>query len=238
MLLGACFYFLRRASTAVNFIALLGIAIIAVIGLKMLDHLGAGALGALTMGCTVSYIWSRYPEPSIQHASLMKEWLNFAWKVAQPVLFAAVGASLSLRSLAQQGNTVWLSVVVILLALAVRVVVSFGSVSGAQLTLVEKLFIAAAWLPKATVQASIGAIPLFAAQELDNDTFIGYSERILSSAVIAILITAPLGATAIRKLGPQYLKQSQDHAVLTNERSQLSDSFSDVKVKRMGRCCG
>jgi solute carrier family 9B (sodium/hydrogen exchanger), member 1/2 len=67
----------------------------------------------------------------------------------------------------------------------------FLSVRFSGITLKEKLFCMIAYLPKATVQAAIGAIPLAAG--------VSSGKMILASAVIAVLITSPLGAVGIEK---------------------------------------
>ena len=61
---------------------------------------------------------------------------------------------------------------------------------GSKLNFHEKLFSMMAYTPKSTVQAAIGAVPLAVGVES--------GELILAVAVLSILITAPLGATAIK----------------------------------------
>ena len=63
------------------------------------------------------------------------------------------------------------------------------SLAGTSLTLKERLFCIIAYLPKATVQAAIGSVPLAMGLPCGN--------IILSVAVLAIIITAPLGAFGI-----------------------------------------
>ena len=70
--------------------------------------------------------------------------------------------------------------------------------SGTILENKEKLFCAIAYMPKATVQAAIGAIPLAMGLEAGN--------LILTVAVLAIIITAPLGAVGIDRLQRRLLK--------------------------------
>lgn len=80
-------------------------------------------------------------------------------------------------------------VILILLALAVRMIGVWTSLIGTHLTKKEKLFSLIAYSPKATVQAAIGGIPLAMGLEA--------GEIILTVSVLAILITAPLGALGI-----------------------------------------
>ena len=74
--------------------------------------------------------------------------------------------------------------------------------TGARLSWKERVFTVIAYLPKATVQAAIGATPL--AVGLQS------GEIILAIAVLAILITAPIGAFLIDLLSPHLLTQTKD----------------------------
>ena len=79
--------------------------------------------------------------------------------------------------------------IVILLALILRTIGTWLSVSGSILNTKEKIFTAIAYMPKATVQAAIGGVPLALG--------LPAGELILTVSVLAILITAPIGAFGI-----------------------------------------
>ena len=79
-------------------------------------------------------------------------------------------------------------IAVMLIALLFRVLGVFASLLKTTFNFKEKLFCAIAYLPKATVQAAIGAIPL--------SVGLAGGEIILTCTVLSILITAPLGAFA------------------------------------------
>jgi len=81
------------------------------------------------------------------------------------------------------------------------------------------LFVSLAWLPKATVQAAIGSLALDNSKALpeereDKFSMITNGEKVLTIAVLSILITAPIGAIAIRltagKLLPKTSKDTDD----------------------------
>ena len=74
----------------------------------------------------------------------------------------------------------------ILLALLIRSLGVSLCLAGTQLSLKERLFCIIAYLPKATVQAAIGSVPMAMG--------LPCGQLVLSVAVLAILITAPLGA--------------------------------------------
>lgn len=108
------------------------------------------------------------------------------WQAAEILLFVLVGAAVDIRYTMEAGAG---AVLMILLALVVRSLGTALCVAGTKLTRRERLFCVLAYLPKATVQAAIGATPL--AMGLDC------GKIVLSVAVLAILITAPMGAIAM-----------------------------------------
>jgi NhaP-type Na+/H+ or K+/H+ antiporter len=108
------------------------------------------------------------------------------WVFAELLLFVLVGAAVDIRVIPAIG---WNAFFVIFGALLVRMLGVFVSVSRTKLNFRERLFAALAYLPKATVQAAIGSIPL--------SMGITGGETILAVAVLAILFTAPLGAFLI-----------------------------------------
>ncbi|MGN0686850.1 MAG: cation:proton antiporter [Oscillospiraceae bacterium] len=108
------------------------------------------------------------------------------WLAAEVMLFVLVGAAVDIRYTLTAGAS---AIAMILLALAFRAVGVAICLIGAKLTAREKLFCVIAYLPKATVQAAIGAVPL--------SLGLPCGKTVLSVAVLAILITAPLGAIGI-----------------------------------------
>jgi len=108
------------------------------------------------------------------------------WVGAEVLLFVLIGAAVDIRSLADVGL---LSVAIVFAALILRIAGVYISLIGTDLNKKERLFCSIAYLPKATVQAAIGAIPLSAGVTSGN--------TILSVAVLAIMITAPLGAVGV-----------------------------------------
>ena len=108
---------------------------------------------------------------------------NKLWATAEILLFVLVGATVDPSYAMAAGPK---AVLLILLALVVRSVGVQVCLLGAHLTLKERLFCAVSYLPKATVQAAIGGVPLAMG--------LGCGKLVLTVAVLAILITAPLGA--------------------------------------------
>ncbi len=111
---------------------------------------------------------------------------NKLWVAAEVILFVLVGATVDISYIMKAGI---LSVMVVLGALVIRMLGVYISLLGTKLTAKEKLFCMLAYTPKATVQAAIGGIPLTMG--------LACGEMVLTVAVLAILITAPLGAIGV-----------------------------------------
>lgn len=108
------------------------------------------------------------------------------WVVAEIMLFVLVGASVNINYALNAGIK---TVILILCVLLFRMLGVFVCLLKTKLSNKEKIFCMIAYTPKATVQAAIGGVPL--AMGLDC------GEIVLTVAVIAILITATLGAFGI-----------------------------------------
>lgn len=108
------------------------------------------------------------------------------WVAAEILLFVLVGATVDIRlAIAAGGKVIGLLFIV----LAFRMVGVFVSLLRTKLNHKERLFCMIAYIPKATVQAAIGGIPL--AMGLSSGNIV------LTVAVLSILITAPLGAFGV-----------------------------------------
>ena len=108
------------------------------------------------------------------------------WVGAEILLFVLVGATVDIKYAVGAGLS---AVVVILFSLLFRMAGVFVCMIKTQLTFKERVFCMIAYLPKATVQAAIGSLPLAMG--------LPCGKIVLTVAVLAILITAPLGAFGI-----------------------------------------
>lgn len=108
------------------------------------------------------------------------------WVAAEVFLFVLVGATVNINYIGKVGVK---ALIVIFGALVFRMPGVFVCMLGTDTTKKERLFAMLAYTPKATVQAAIGGIPLAMG--------LPCGEAVLSVAVLAIVITAPLGAFAI-----------------------------------------
>ena len=108
------------------------------------------------------------------------------WIAAEVVLFVLVGAAVDIRYTLSAGIA---AVFMIFIALIFRTAGVLICTIKTKLNMKERIFCVIAYLPKATVQAAIGSVPLAAG--------LACGKIILSVAVLAIIITAPLGALGI-----------------------------------------
>lgn len=118
------------------------------------------------------------------------------WLAAQLLLFVLVGATVDL-SYALQATIP--ALIVIVVALGFRVLGVLVCLMKTKLSTKEKLFCVIAYMPKATVQAAIGGIPLAMGLECGS--------IVLTVAVIAIIVTAPLGAFGIDQTYKRWLSK-------------------------------
>ncbi|MRI80653.1 sodium:proton antiporter [Aerococcaceae bacterium DSM 109653] len=139
----------------------------------------SGLISVMAMGATI------YQDYSIL-ANRLSHKFSKIWVAAELILFILVGATVDLNYLANAGI---LALVLIGLVLSARFIGVFVALLHTPLSIKERLFCAIAYLPKATVQAAIGGIPLAAGVEAGN--------TILTISVLAIILTAPLGALGI-----------------------------------------
>ena len=137
----------------------------------------SGLLAVVSMACMLKV-------KSIAFVSKrLSEKFGKLWLAAEVILFVLVGAAVDIRYTMEAGAA---AVLMIMVALVFRSIGVLICLAGTALNRRERIFCVIAYLPKATVQAAIGSVPL--AMGLPCGSIV------LSVAVLAILITAPLGA--------------------------------------------
>jgi NhaP-type Na+/H+ or K+/H+ antiporter len=138
-----------------------------------------------------------------EQAKEIQKSYNGLWQGFEILLFTLVGIATDVHYAFSKEGAILVGI--ILLALLFRSLGVFVSILATSFTGKEKLFIIISYLPKATVQASIGAIAL--SEGLACGTLV------LTGAVISILITAPLGAILMDNLYPKLLDRMQSDCV-------------------------
>lgn len=124
---------------------------------------------------------------------------NKLWIGAEIMLFVLVGATVDLHYVTSEGI---LAVTLIFLVLIFRMAGVWVCLIKTSLTTKERIFCCFGYMPKATVQAAIGGIPLAMGLSCGN--------LVLAVAVLAILITAPLGAFLIEQSYRKLLTKNKE----------------------------
>ncbi len=137
----------------------------------------SGLLAVVSMACVLKL-------RSIKAVSArLSEKFGKLWLAAEVLLFVLVGAAVDIRYTMGAGLA---AVFMIFTALIFRTIGVLICLAGTVMYWKERLFCVIAYLPKATVQAAIGSVPMAMG--------LPCGQIVLSVAVMAILITAPLGA--------------------------------------------
>jgi NhaP-type Na+/H+ or K+/H+ antiporter len=180
----------------------------------------ASLLGVMAVGFIIL-------EKSEPIAHLISQKLKKLWIFAELLLFALVGAQVNIHVAWKAGLA---GMLVIFVGLVFRSVGTYISLLGTPFDWKERLFCVVAYIPKATVQAAIGAVPLAAG--------VASGEVILAVAVLSILLTAPIGAVGIMIFGEKIL----DHGELSvyrfkelREKLELPHVGERVRSRRSGK---
>jgi solute carrier family 9B (sodium/hydrogen exchanger), member 1/2 len=150
----------------------------------------ASLLGVMTMGIVIV-------ERKIVLAERLAVKFNKVWVFVELTLFVLVGAAVNIQV---AFNTGLIGIFIILAGLFMRSLGVLIATLMSDFSLKERLFLVVSFLPKATVQAAIGGIPLALG--------VANGEIILALAVLSIIISAPIGAIGIDTLSKPLLKET------------------------------
>ena len=153
----------------------------------------SGLLAVVSMACMIKI----KSAPIV--SKRLSEKFGKLWVAAEVMLFVLVGAVVDIRYTLGAGAA---AVLMIAIALGFRAVGVCLCLAGTKLNRRERLFGIIAYLPKATVQAAIGSVPLAAG--------LPCGQLVLSVAVLSILITAPLGAVGMDLTYRKFLEKEKE----------------------------
>ncbi|WP_454053186.1 cation:proton antiporter [Clostridium sp. Marseille-Q7071] len=151
----------------------------------------ATLLGVMTIGFVIT-------EKDNAIGKALSDKFNKMWIFAEIFLFVLVGAQVNISVAIDAG---FLGILIILFGLLGRSIGVFICTIGTNLNLKERLFCVIAYIPKATVQAAIGAVPL--------SVGVASGDIMLAIAFLSILITAPLGAIGIKISSNKFLNTEE-----------------------------
>lgn len=153
----------------------------------------SGLLAVMSMACALHL----KSTPAV--SARLAEKFGKLWIAAEVVLFVLVGAAVDIRYTLAAGPS---AVLMIFLVLAIRSLGVMICLLKTPLSKKERLFCVISYLPKATVQAAIGSVPLSLGLPCGN--------LVLSVAVLAIVITAPLGAFGMDVTYRRFLTKNRE----------------------------
>ncbi|MCR5019393.1 cation:proton antiporter [Ruminococcus sp.] len=140
----------------------------------------SGLLAVVAMACVLKL------KSEVSVTKGLSEKYGKIWIAAEVILFVMVGTAVDIRYTLSAGASAAAMIFIALIFRAVGVVIC---TAGTKLDIKERLFCVIAYLPKATVQAAIGSVPMAVG--------LPCGKTILSVAVMGIILTAPLGAIGI-----------------------------------------
>ena len=150
----------------------------------------SGLLAVVSMSCVLKMKSTSFV------SKRLSEKFGKLWLAAEVILFVLVGSAVDVRYTMEAGLSAMLLIAIALLFRTCGVLLCTIKTD---LTWKERLFCVVAYLPKATVQAAIGSVPLAAG--------LACGKIVLSVAVMAIVITAPLGAFGMDALYKKLLSR-------------------------------
>ncbi|MBR5467873.1 MAG: cation:proton antiporter [Firmicutes bacterium] len=173
--------------SAIKVVILLSISFVF---LYIQDNISAfsGLIAIMSMGMAITHF-------NKDEAKLLSSKYNELWTGAEIMLFVLVGAEVEIAYALSAGA---LAIAMVVAALVFRMAGVFCCTVKTNLNKKERLFCMISYTPKATVQAAIGAVPLSMGLACGN--------LVLTAAVLAILITAPVGAAVIDSTYKKLLK--------------------------------
>lgn len=151
----------------------------------------SGLLAVMTMGITINN------RRGIVAGRLASKFSKL-WVAAEIFLFVLVGATVNVGYALKAGLPM---IAMLFIGLAFRLAGTWISIAGTGLNQKEKTFCLISQIPKATVQAAIGGIPLAMG--------LGCGETVLTMAVVSIVITAPLGAIGMDRTAYRFLSKNE-----------------------------
>jgi len=158
-----------------RWLILLGGGLISVFGAHLIHYDGAGGLATIILAFVAGMEWRK--EGWGDHNPVTKTFKRM-WIILEPVIFALIGTEIQIDKI--NFAVLGYSVIVLMGALIIRMIGTYFAVSCGTLNTKEKIFMAFAWLPKATVQAALG--PIF----LDNVLKLGQEDWVKMTSDVCL----------------------------------------------------
>jgi NhaP-type Na+/H+ or K+/H+ antiporter len=127
--------------------------------------LGVVEMSSLGFLATISFASIASTKWGTHEAEQVEDVISILWRYIQVPLFGLIGAAIYVADL--KGSDVGFAFIIITVAVSFRIPAAFTAMYGTNLNKKEKIFVAIAWMPKATVQAALGGVVLGIAEKED-----------------------------------------------------------------------
>lgn len=191
-----CMKFLRNTGHYVKMAIVLAVVFMIAIVSEVIHFHESRYIGVIFFGYMCHRFWGE-DKPDVELAQV--------WGVFKPFLFGTVGAAVKLNEV--DSGVLGKGFLIILVGVSCRMLATFLSAFERRFTFKERVFMAFAWIPKATVQAAIGGVVLDQARDEGDagEEYVQFGRNIVTIAVLAIVVTAPAGAILTNTFGPLWL---------------------------------
>ncbi|KAH0554196.1 sodium/hydrogen exchanger 9B2 isoform X2 [Cotesia glomerata] len=199
--------------------------LISVFGSEAIELGGAGPLAVVAAAFVSCYFWQEEGWDVEDNPVAIA--FEIFWMIFEPILFGITGTQIKIDEL--EGETIYLSVGCLLIAIILRIVVTFVVSFKSKVNNKEKIFIALACMAKATVQAALGPVALDFVKKDDIEQK-RYAETTLTFCILSILLTAPTGAIIISLAGPKLLTKTTTPAEPQEGWRSRKPSIRDISI--------
>ncbi|XP_014288885.1 sodium/hydrogen exchanger 9B1 isoform X2 [Halyomorpha halys] len=191
-----------------------------VVGSHEFGFPGAGPLAAITSAFVANYIWTKHGTVSPEKNRVAENFSKI-WTIVQPALFGLIGPEVDFTVI--DASLLAQSALIFLLSLVIRMVACVLCLFNIGLRWKEMLFVSVAWIPKATVQAALAPQPLDQLRGQPDHPDLHIAKLLFATAVLAIIVTAPIGSVAISLTGPVLLNKPDKPNKLMDSDNRNND---------------
>lgn len=203
---------------------LLGVTLAAIYGGNKIGYSGSGSLITIIVGICLSKFWTQDQVKNVVQV------INFMWRFGEPMLFSLIGSQMYFKTI--QLSSLLYGILIIFIGMCVRWIAIFllSTCCCTGFNLKEIIFLLMVYIPKATVQAALGPVPLsMALLNYDsNAPQIQWSNIILTLAILTTLLTSPIGSLIISISGPLLLKRSDKELIVNSSTKDENDDKDEI----------
>lgn len=198
--LGLLMKFFTPLNHTLKAILCLAVTVLFIVITSVFNFPEAKYVGIITFGYMCYRWWGVAGKPEHLLANI--------WTLFTPFLFGSIGAALKFDEI--DASSILPGIGIVLVGILARSLSTIASMSiPCKYNLKEKAFMAIAWIPKATVQAAIGGVILDFAKNEKIDNYVKAGNQILTTAVISVILCAPVGAILTITFGQKWLDKRE-----------------------------